>query len=303
MRHIIPISGKDSLATAILQTAHEPEREYEYFFNDVGSELPETYEWLDAVEQKTGWEIHRIGKSLEDVIYDQGILPSHRVRFCTRMTKIQPMQEYLAESDALVYYGLRADEPKREGYVSTKGDNIEPTYPLRDMNIDLEGVWTLVKSQDLKPPTFFWDTLYERTLEAMQEEPKLVQVDAFDGEATSALDLLKEWEFDMLFAGRSRSNCYFCFYQRQYEIVWLSETHPELFDRACQIEQEVGADDFTWKQNWTLPELAEQPKKDKIIRRRVRQIIKALKKKMEGYRIGEDRSLMNTTSCGLMCGK
>lgn len=38
---------------------------------------------------------------------------------------------------------------------------------------------------------------------------------------------------------RTRSGCYFCFYQRKAEWIGLSERHPELFDRAVAIEQKV----------------------------------------------------------------
>lgn len=73
MRHIIPISGKDSLATAIVQTTMHPELCYEYIYNDTYAELPETYDWLNSVEKKMGFSIQRIGKSLKDVIYEQGM--------------------------------------------------------------------------------------------------------------------------------------------------------------------------------------------------------------------------------------
>ena len=38
---------------------------------------------------------------------------------------------------------------------------------------------------------------------------------------------------------RTRSGCYFCFYQRKAEWVGLAERHPDLFDRAVAIEQKV----------------------------------------------------------------
>lgn len=38
---------------------------------------------------------------------------------------------------------------------------------------------------------------------------------------------------------RTRSGCYFCFYQRKAEWVGLSERHPDLFERAVAIEQKV----------------------------------------------------------------
>ena len=38
---------------------------------------------------------------------------------------------------------------------------------------------------------------------------------------------------------RTRSGCYFCFYQRKAEWIGLAERHPELFERAVAIEQKV----------------------------------------------------------------
>ena len=135
MRHVIPISGKDSLATALLQTAREPTLEYEHMFNDVETELPETYDWLRRVEQAQGWSIYRIGKDLRSVIDGEDMLPSPKIRFCTRKSKIQPMEEWLDQQDEPVtlYYGLRADED-RQGYVPVDGRKVK--YPLQDIGID-----------------------------------------------------------------------------------------------------------------------------------------------------------------------
>ena len=38
---------------------------------------------------------------------------------------------------------------------------------------------------------------------------------------------------------RTRSGCYFCFYQRKAEWVGLSDRHPDLFEKAVAIEQKV----------------------------------------------------------------
>ena len=37
--------------------------------------------------------------------------------------------------------------------------------------------------------------------------------------------------------GRSRSGCYFCFYQQKIEWVRLKETHPDLFEEAKKYER------------------------------------------------------------------
>ena len=56
---------------------------------------------------------------------------------------------------------------------------------------------------------------------------------------------------------RSRSGCYFCFFQRKSEWVSLAEEHPDLFERAKQFEKEDSGSGnrFTWSQGETLDEL------------------------------------------------
>ena len=50
---------------------------------------------------------------------------------------------------------------------------------------------------------------------------------------------------------RSRSGCYFCFYQQKIEWVWLYEQHPELYTKAMDYEK----DGYTWMQEESLAEL------------------------------------------------
>lgn len=50
---------------------------------------------------------------------------------------------------------------------------------------------------------------------------------------------------------RSRSGCFFCFFQQKIEWVWLYEQHPERFAKAMEYEK----DGYTWNENETLAEL------------------------------------------------
>lgn len=50
---------------------------------------------------------------------------------------------------------------------------------------------------------------------------------------------------------RSRSGCFFCFFQQKIEWVWLYEQHPELYKKAMEYEK----DGYTWGQNESLEEL------------------------------------------------
>jgi hypothetical protein len=52
---------------------------------------------------------------------------------------------------------------------------------------------------------------------------------------------------------RSRSGCYFCFFQQRIEWVWLYEQHPDLFAKAMKYENED--EGFTWAQGESLKDL------------------------------------------------
>lgn len=71
---------------------------------------------------------------------------------------------------------------------------------------------------------------------------------------------------------RTRSGCYFCFFQRKTEWVGLADNHPDLFERAVAIEQKILKDagvagdadfassgmkgrQYTWSEGETLQEL------------------------------------------------
>jgi len=71
---------------------------------------------------------------------------------------------------------------------------------------------------------------------------------------------------------RTRSGCYFCFFQRKAEWVGLADKHPDLFKRAVAIEQKILKDagvsgdadfksfgmkgrQYTWSEGETLTEL------------------------------------------------
>jgi 3'-phosphoadenosine 5'-phosphosulfate sulfotransferase (PAPS reductase)/FAD synthetase len=66
------------------------------------------------------------------------------------------------------------------------------------------------------------------------------------------------------YSWRSRSGCYFCFFQRKIEWVRLSEIHPKLFEKAVQYEQEHGdGRRYFWNEDESLLNLI--ARKDHII--------------------------------------
>lgn len=73
---------------------------------------------------------------------------------------------------------------------------------------------------------------------------------------------------------RSRSGCFFCFYQQKIEWVWLYEQHPNLFLKAMEYEK----DGYTWIQDEPLSDLIQPERikriKEEYIKRKERQKIK-----------------------------
>ena len=63
---------------------------------------------------------------------------------------------------------------------------------------------------------------------------------------------------------RSRSGCYFCFFQRKDEWIGLADNHPDLFERAKGYEKVDPATgkQFTWIRGMTLTQLL--AKRDEI---------------------------------------
>lgn len=60
---------------------------------------------------------------------------------------------------------------------------------------------------------------------------------------------------------RSRSGCYFCFFQQKIEWVWLYEQHPDKFQQAMEYEKSG----YTWNQGESLSDLI-QPERIRQIK-------------------------------------
>jgi 3'-phosphoadenosine 5'-phosphosulfate sulfotransferase (PAPS reductase)/FAD synthetase len=232
MRHILSLSGgKDSAALAIHLRDRIPDMEY--IFSDTRKELPETYEYLERIEDYLGKRVNRLNAELGfDHWYDVygGMIPSNHRRWCTKMLKLKPFEDFVGDATCINYVGLRADE-NRAGYVSHK-PNITPAYPFQDEGLKLADIEQILRLSGVGMPPY------------------------------------TQW-------GRSRSGCYFCFYQQKIEWVRLKEKHPEYYEKAKAYEKpyEASGNTFTWSERESLAEL-EKPERMEAIKeehaRRVR---------------------------------
>jgi hypothetical protein len=130
MNHIVGLSGgKDSTALALRLSEIEP-RDYIYICTPTSNEPQAMNDHWSNLECILKSPIIRIAsETLEGLIEEQGCLPSHRMRWCTRRLKIEPTIAYVkANHPAVMYVGLRADEEERVGIYGTE---VVSDFPFR----------------------------------------------------------------------------------------------------------------------------------------------------------------------------
>lgn len=91
---------------------------------------------------------------------------------------------------------------------------------------------------------------------------------------------------------RSRSGCYFCFYQQRREWVGLLEKHPELFKKAMEYERRdpITGISYTWVQGESLADLCKPE--------RIAQIKEEFERRQQAAQHQKcDNSLMDVFSC------
>lgn len=157
IRHILGLSGgKDSTALAIFMRDRVPDMEY--LFTDTGKELTETYEYLNRVEAYLGKPIIRLNDKAgfeHWLTVFGGYLPNPNMRWCTKLLKLVPFENYVGEGQVISYVGIRADE-NRSGYISTK-PNIKAVFPFKEHGIDYQGVMRILDESGIgMPPYLKW---------------------------------------------------------------------------------------------------------------------------------------------------
>lgn len=156
VRHLLGLSGgKDSAALAIYMRDKVPEMEY--YFTDTGAELPETLEFIDLMEEHLGKEIKRLnGKRQFDhyLKLHNNYLPSAQQRWCTINLKLKPFEEFVGDNEVISYVGIRADEPQREGYISTK-PNIKAVFPFKEDGLVKDDIIKLLEDSGLGLPKYY----------------------------------------------------------------------------------------------------------------------------------------------------
>ena len=253
-RHIIGISGgKDSAALAIYLTRKRDDWQYfrdlaehagcleaareiahakcsppiECFFTDTGKELPEVYDYLDKLEKFLDQPIERLSPFAH-----------------TEDANVAPFDHFLwAEHGGLL-------PSKRQRWCTIKMKikpmgrfvGSGPAINYVGIRADEQARSKLSSLRNVTPVyPFVADGLVRRDIINILEE-------------TTAIPEYYTW--------RSRSGCFFCFFQRKNEWLGLRERHPDLFEQAMRYEEETydpaTGRTFTWMDRMSLRELDQE---------------------------------------------
>lgn len=168
--HIIGLSGgKDSTAMALALSEMEPRDDYEYVCTPTGNELPEMIAHWRKLGELLGKPLKPVtnGRSLAGLIRIQNCLPNWRMRWCTRMLKIEPFQNYImSRLPCTVYIGIRADEV-REGAQHDMPLLVNQRFPLTEWGWGIGDVKGYLKRRGIEIPTrtdcanCFFQTIWE----------------------------------------------------------------------------------------------------------------------------------------------
>jgi len=185
--HVVALSGgKDSCAMALRLAEVEP-REYQYVCTPTGNELPEMVQHWQRLETLLGQPILRLGdRTLAGLIFEQRALPNWRMRWCTRMLKIEPFQAFVAERlPCTLYVGLRADELGREGVTYKEGE-VTQRFPLREWGWGIKHVQDYLACKSVKVPKHtdcaacFFQTLAEWYVLWREHPKEYAQAEAWE---------------------------------------------------------------------------------------------------------------------------
>jgi 3'-phosphoadenosine 5'-phosphosulfate sulfotransferase (PAPS reductase)/FAD synthetase len=226
VRHVVLISGgKDSTALAIYLRDKRPQLDVEYLFCDTHKELPETYDYLARIEAYLGKPITRLSSGLGDRGFD------HWLKVYGNYLPAANMRWCTRKLKIEPFEEYIGDDPVRL-YVGIRADEKREGY--------------------------------------VSTKPNIVPVFPFKEDGINKADVLRVLEesgvgLPKYYEWRSRSGCYFCFFQRRSEWVGLKERHPELFELSKRYEKP--GEGFTWSQAESLAEL-EQPERVAEIRRK-----------------------------------
>ena len=251
MRHLLGLSGgKDSSALAIflrdadwsfyskllagaglhkeakqIIAAQRPPR-IEYFFTDTGKELPEVYDFISKLEVYLGQPIirpeHSLGSKADSRVdpFDHFLIAEHGGMLPSQRVRWCTYKMKLRPLERYI------NGEQTVNYVGLRKD--EPSRVKISSKENIHAVYPFIHAGLVRDDII-------RILEKTIGVPEYY-----------------EW--------RTRSGCYFCFFQRRSEWLGLLQRHPDLYIKAMEYEEATYDPNtgrmYQWIDGITLRELA-----------------------------------------------
>lgn len=159
MKRIVGISGgKDSTAMA-LRLKEVESGDYIWAITPTGRELPPVLDHWKRLEDLLGAPLLKVpAPTILELITKFGALPNWRMRWCTRMVKIEPFMAYVQSiAPATTYIGIRADEvlgdTPREGTDWNGIPGVVQDFPLVRWGWGINKVQSYLEERGVKIPT------------------------------------------------------------------------------------------------------------------------------------------------------
>jgi len=223
-RHILALSGgKDSAALTVYMREKYPELPLEYVFTDSGHELPETYAYLEKIRAILNIDI----------------------------TIIKPKQNF--EYWLKYFNGVL---PSANNRWCTRLLKLKPYTEWLNKNCKDSTIYSYVGLRADEDREGFRPTVdnFYSMHPFMDDGIILEDVKQILYSCGIGLPGYYDW--------RTRSGCFFCFYQTDNEWRGLRKNHLNLFKKAIKFEENHSdGRSYTWRQSgslWDLGELKEQ---------------------------------------------
>jgi len=220
--------GKDSTVAILEALKSYPKDEIILCFQDTGAEYLETEGHVKTIAGMLDLPllVLRRDKNFWDLVKEQGHFPLANYRFCSSCLKYKMVRKYIQDNRAalgdevILVSGIRAEE-------SLTRFNM-PVWSKHEVSLK-EGF-----------TTWNWRPCHQMSKREILERIK-----------AEGLPIHPCYEFS------TRLSCWCCIFAHPNEVRPYAEMHPDLYEKACLLEDEIKS---KWKQHIGFNDLMKQGK-------------------------------------------